>query len=580
MKTLSRIGLLAAGLFAFVWFYGFNRYQIFFYQEQAQLFRFDWLYFRAYLTRAGGLAEYAGAFLTQFFYYPLLGALIYTGVMAALVAAGYRTLGRYGRIEPFFCLPLAAALLLLIPVANIHFHLSYALGLLCACAVFYVYAGLKYPWRYLAGLPSIVLVYALTGGIHALVLAALLLLHEWFEKGKLSFRLFHTAALVALAGWMLRTTGAPEAFSPLGATGMRLAWYAVPVVYAFWRLTSGRWAGFADRHPQTLFVLSAGCTLGMMAYVYTTHDATTETINRLNYETQRERWENVLDLKAHTPTDSRHVLYFANIALCQSGRMPGELFRYRQFGTAGLFLDRNISYFSYMFLGEQYYRLGMMSVAEHCTYESMVTWSQKPTAQTLARLVRTTMMRGDFAACEKYIRPFEHTLFYRRWAKEQRALLRACRDDSLFVPPGTPRPAVYPGNFFINYDLPDGMLLKVLEGNPFHQRAFEYLMAWYMLGKDVESAKALLDRYYANFDYPALPLSYEEALLVYENAIGKPFDYPISPATRERFNQYMRNVQSGVSRQWLEKAYGDTYWFYLHFVQPVPLQTSTDPNRY
>jgi hypothetical protein len=594
LKTLTRISLIGTGICVFVWFYGFNRFQIFFYQEQSQLFRFDSLYFHTYIIQAGGLTDYAGSFLTQFFYYPLAGAWIYT---FAVLAAGwlfYKTIGRSDGMEPLFFIPVIPVMLLLIPIANIHFHISYVLGLLCALAAFSAYIRFPYPLRYAAGAGFLVAVYAVAGG-NMLLLSALIVLHEWFAE-KQPFRYIYMTSLAAFAGlipylawkWVyvapLETaywaaTGM-SAFFPVSPVYARLPWWAIPALYCVWRLIGVRSARFASQHPLKCFAVSVLCVAGMMAHVFSTYDKVTETINRMNYEIQREQWDKALAIRAHASADSRHVVYFANIALCETGRMPYQLFRYKQFGPAGLFLDRNTSYFSYIFLGELYYRLGMASVAEHCTYESMVTWSQKPSAQTLSRLVRTTMMQRDFAACDKYIRSFEHSLFYRKWAKEQRACLQSCIDDSSFVPPHTPRPARYAGNFFINYDAPEGMLLKLLEGNPQHQKAFEYLMAYYLLDKDVENAKMLMDQYYANFDYTMTPVCFEEALLVYENAIGKPFPYPISASTRERFGQYIRARQTGVNRIWMEKTFGDTYWFYLHFTQPALLQTSTESNRY
>jgi hypothetical protein len=595
LKILACLSIAATGICALVWLYGFNRFQAFFYREQSQLFRFDSLYFHTYAGQPGGLADYAGSFLTQFFYYPPAGACI---CLCMLFAAGWlfhkATTGRAGGAEALFFIPVAPAALLLIPVANIRFELSCVPGLLCALAAFCAYIRCAYPLRYAAGIGLLPAVYAVAGG-NMLLLAALAVLHELFEK-KQPFRRLYTVSLAALAGlipyaaWKWVYVTAPEtaywaatgmsAFFPSSPVYAALPWWIIPALYGLWRMAGAGAVRMASRRPAVCLAVSALCVAGIMALVFSTRDRVTETVNRMYCHILNERWDKVLRIQARSADNSRHAVYFANIALCETGRMPYDLFRYRQFGPAGLFLDRSVSYFSYMFLGEAYYRLGMMAVAEYCAFESMTVWHRRAGAQTLERMVHTTMMRRDFATCDKYLRPFEHSLFYRKRAKEQRAFMQSCLRDSLFVPPGTPCPAAYAGNFFINCDAPEGMLLRLLEGNPRHRKAFEYLMAYYLLDKNVEGAVALMDQYYAGLGYPATPLCFEEALLVYEDAIRKPFPYPVSASTRERFARYIRARQAGANRAWMEQAFGDTYWFYLQFTRPVPLQSLAESNRY
>lgn len=65
------------------------------YHEQNQLFLFSWSYFVERLSLPGGLADWMGEFLVQFYYVPALGAAV-LGLLAFV-------LQRTGRRQSRFC---------------------------------------------------------------------------------------------------------------------------------------------------------------------------------------------------------------------------------------------------------------------------------------------------------------------------------------------------------------------------------------------------------------------------------------------------------------------------------------------
>jgi hypothetical protein len=71
----------------FLYFLLFKRYHLA-YQEQIQLFLYNWNYFTGFLARPGGLSIYFGAFFSQFFIIPLRAAFIVTlkGIAICLLA--------------------------------------------------------------------------------------------------------------------------------------------------------------------------------------------------------------------------------------------------------------------------------------------------------------------------------------------------------------------------------------------------------------------------------------------------------------------------------------------------------------
>jgi tetratricopeptide (TPR) repeat protein len=243
-----------------------------------------------------------------------------------------------------------------------------------------------------------------------------------------------------------------------------------------------------------------------------------------------------------------------------------------------------LTYFSLWYLGETYYRLGMTPEAEHCAFEALASSPKEPNAQTMRRLVTTNIVRRDSATVAKYIGFFERSLAYRGWARQQRTHLALAMNDTAYHIPDIPISRRF-HNFFITYQHPDFALLKLLQTNPTHRLAFEYLMAYYMLQKDIEGIKWCFDSFFKNFDYPDIPTHYEEALLVYQNSTraGDEFyaQYPVSRTTRERFNRYFQALQgSRRNYEQLEKQFGNTYWFYVHFIEPSTLQKKDETNRY
>jgi len=103
--------------------------------------------------------------------------------------------------------------------------------------------------------------------------------------------------------------------------------------------------------------------------------------------------------------------------------------------------------------------------------------------------------------------------------------------------------------------------------------AFEYLMAWYMLTKQLDKFAQNLDRL-DDFDYPDIPRHYQEAILIYEVFTNKKIDLKgrqISNRTLQRARIFGNIVNRFSSSNRMQAAratagdFGDTYFFYFNF---------------
>lgn len=83
MKHLSKYGPGILFLFIAVFFCFFYNYHLL-YVEQLQLFQFTELYFQSLINKPGGMADYMGAFFTQFYAWNHTGGLLLTVALLLL----------------------------------------------------------------------------------------------------------------------------------------------------------------------------------------------------------------------------------------------------------------------------------------------------------------------------------------------------------------------------------------------------------------------------------------------------------------------------------------------------------------
>jgi hypothetical protein len=113
------------------------------------------------------------------------------------------------------------------------------------------------------------------------------------------------------------------------------------------------------------------------------------------------------------------------------------------------------------------------------------------------------------------------------------------------------------------------MLSDLLEKNRQNRMAFEYLMAWYLLTRQLDKFIQNLDRL-DDFDYLEIPRHYGEAILLYMFDRRKPVklhSHRLSSELPQRFkgflqvyNRYGEDKRAPFNE--LAKNYGNSYFFY------------------
>jgi len=568
----------------------FNRYLIA-YQEQLQLFRFDWNYFTGHLTKPGGLAEYAGAFLIQFYINPVTGAFIVTITgIAAYALAGY--IFRKYQISGMLW-SLIPSLLLVALQSDYLFNLGYILRLLLILTFFSIYISVRNGYiRCAFGFIGWTFLYLAAGGF-SLLATLICIIHELlFTRNR--FRLF-TASGFALIALLLPYLACKTIYF----ITIREAWFD-PSFFTLGKITKYTLLLFIAYFPLLLIVIKilpapskmtwfqSGWKLKtilagvIFIFAFTgifkkyAYNPELSLFFEIDHNVQQARWDKVPELASRSREPNHLILYYTNLALYKTGHLGDRMFYYDQIGVPGLWLNREGDEISLFLGGELFYHLGNINEAYRWAFDSMVTNGQS-SPRLLKQLVLTSLINGDLAVAEKYLNILDQSLFYKSWSKHY----HNCRNnpDLLFKDPEIAgKRQLLITTDFVSGSNDSGIALKpLLNDHPDNRMAFEYYMASLLLDKNLAAFADNIGRIKV-FGYKEIPVHYEEALLIYMGYVKKnllPEGYGIHKSTFQRFQDYAKEYSSRsgtpeAAVNYFNKNFGNTYWFYFHFINNSP----------
>lgn len=588
-NTIKWITAIVFACFVYYWFVRMNGYHTLFYQEQTQLFQFNRFYFETYWNQPGGLIHYIGSFFTQFSYFIYLGGIIYSVAVLGIAALSDRIWKNYGMGNGFF-IPWIPAICMLFANVDLNFTLTYSLAILFVLVFFRMYTGIG-KRHIISAVILLFLSYLILGG-NMFLLALLIIIDKLYTRRKQFSSIIFPILLLILICLLLPypfwrywyVTPLEEAyfsntpFTLFYPNYLYMAvWIGIPVLLSFGLLLQ---KFFRSKSNKPLLTASINSILVVFCLVLGTiavyNPQTNQTV-KMYYDLENGQQEKVI-ANAKKVLPSELTSYFTNIALNETGQLGNKMFSYDQVGPSGLLLGRKNGYFNRFSMGILFYHLGIIAEAKHCAFEALVGNSnfKEPNTQTLKYLVTTSILQRNKADFDKYIWYFDHSLFYRKWADTQKTEMQKALSNPEYQPEYLPEPARF-ADFFINYKHPHLALMHLLENDPYHQAAFEYLMAFYLLSKDFDGAKDCMDKYYGNFNYPEMPIHFEEFLaLYYHSTKSASVIYPVSKEMSERYETYrlmtLAKASDEITEQ-LKSRYGNTYWYYLSF----PLSSSSNP---
>lgn len=477
--------LLWTGVFLF-WFLGHPLTLGF--QEQNQLFLFTWDYLAQHLSRAGGLAEYIAEFITQFNVITWLGAALLAALLVALQYRVWRAATK--RNDGWYPLSFIPPVLMLISMGDIYSMPAHAVAMCMALGCFRMYR--KTSNYGLFELIAIPVLYWLAGPamwIFAILSVIVRIAEHGFDIRSIAFGLaglVYPALLVITAHYTLLSQ------YPMKAAIFGIGYYRMPLVVPAIQLVT---AGSAVLVPLLLEalpefrkpVLPAIILTLLLAYpaylgLSRSYDKGTQQSIALDQLVRQERWEDVIDAaKEYLPqTPECHVNL--NLALCMSGHSVDDIIEYGNCGTEGLIMPRVRDLISNVGSYEVFWRLGMVNSCLRYAFDSQESeMNNQKSGRHMSRMAECHMVNGNWQVAGKYLDILSHTIFYRKWAEERKAMIHGeAEPDNLYLYLQSVR---YREDFLYYYPEMDKMLAKLYTENPGNKMASWYYYAWKALDK-------------------------------------------------------------------------------------------------
>ena len=555
----------------------------FYYIEQSQLFLFSEAYIRNKLLLPGGFSMLVAEFLVQFFIRPYVGALV-TAVL--LTGVGVCTAGIVKRIAPvsglfiLYVLPMLALLFM-------HFDFNYRVqGTVCYLMMMALLCGYMRIrndlFRLVAGCVLVPVLFWLAGSITVLF-AGMVCLFEGLRKTPKWYISLIGVAVVLLLGvgtvyfslmGEYRWVFGPDLYYHYTLHPKEIiyySWICLPLVFliAFFVRNKNSLSGkklFAGISCiAQLAMIAAVLWWGMPKY----SDAKTLKLKKLDYFARTEQWDKTIEECKGKLTNFLYMCHL-NMALANKGELSDKMFNFDQRGPQGLLVQWNKSENISCMLSDIYFTMGATASSQEMAFEGYVSAMEDGNPRMLKRLVQTNLIYGTYPVAEKYISILEKTYAYRDWAQSQRKYLY--NDEVVESDPilGTRRRMLPDRNSLAMIKGLAGDLALFLEKGPANSATLQYLGAMYLLAKDLEGFKALVEKYYGTEFLPVLPVHFQEAVIVMsekEPDYWKRFN--VSETIVARFTDYKKQVLANRNNSaiagLLNRSYGNTYWFYFMF---------------
>ena len=581
--------ILLSGLFGFLFLLLFKT-GLLYHLEQFSLFYPKGDYLRMFFEQPGGILALAGAFLTQFCHFPVLGAVIFALLMGLLTFLTEKAFALEGKAVWLSTLP---ALFLLLFVTRLDYSVylfrtygllySQLLGFCVTSALVLVYRtsflGKRTGALFVA---AVVLIgYPLFGAFALLsaVLMALLAL----KKGKQGFLELALALLLGFAvPWLCRDL--PGIYPRIHRKYVYFAAFPymefldnviclVPLILAaiatvalcFLR-KAGRFVVIAIVSPTLLAVVGAS-----------NWDRGFHTVLGMEQAVSRQDWDKVLKLAKKDKDPNRvHVLY-RNVALYQKGVLLERMFQYPD-GDAPLHTLAQFPISNICSVPVLYY-CGMINPSDRLAMEYSSTFCKN--IYYYKYQAKTALVSGEYELARKYLDMVDANWFQGKWVRRYRAFLdnpALMEADKEFQ---RLRPLLRnaPKEFEASGPLQE-MLFAHFENPDYVNEAFyEWQTAFYLIQKDADrTLYSMFNRLELLPDAPiGLALAEGAALFGSETGDAEVMRAITSvlrnrSSVLQRFSQFSkaanstRDNDSEETKEWFAAHYGASYWYYYLFV--------------
>ena len=476
--------LLGAVVFAFwMWLYpqGLN------YQEQNQLFLFTWDYLRERLALPGGGADWLSEFLVQFFYFRWSGALV-LALLAVLLqravwlaAAGVHP----DRSRNFYALSFIPSLLMLVYMGDMEVLVSFPVALVLAAAGCPLFA--RAGWHRLWLIP---LGWWLLGPV--VVVPVLFSVLVGRKGPDLVLAVF--TGVVFYAGYRLLAAQYPmrDAFFGINYHRLRETLPALQVVIPAVTLVCAFVCSLRTPVPMPAVVDGTVFSLLVLAAVMgvrLTYDKDAWEILAYDDLIRHERYQDVIHRAERYQPRTALSACSVNFCLFMDGHLTDRYPEFYQCGTGGLVRPSVKDNMSDITSAELLWMMGMPNITlQYCFDLQESIQNGRKSGRFMTRIADCNIVNGWYARAGRYLDILSHSLFYRRRARELKAMVR---DESRVAADPVyayVRSVRFRDDFITVYESLDLMMAILYNQNRNNFMAAEYYQVWRQLKQGEEVA--------------------------------------------------------------------------------------------
>lgn len=586
MKPLSQkpwITVLSLLLGTTTWLFWKNIYPAHLqYHEQYQLFLFDMEYWKERIAIPGGMADYIGEFLTQFYYYTWMGATILALLFISLQFLTWKLAKRQGTPEVYYPLSFLPTIVVWHFMCDENAMLSFVVALLIALLFNYGYTFLYTRWKrvmyVLIGLPLLLWT---AGATHLIFMGWIIIseLHACFKKKKFLQGIGFVVGMFTLKA-ICTLLISMHVQNPIYQLSGFLSYYRFPAVIPNIEITIILLFTVLPylsallprmRKHVSLYMALQTIALAAISYSYILSGCNFDKEEAMEYEqlARNRQWDQIIKKAENKSPVSPLSVTSLNLALGKTGQLGDRMFEFYQNGTEGLIAKFQRNFVTPLPTGEVLYHLGMINTAQRFAFEAMEAIPNfRKSGRCFKRLVETNLINGQYEVAAKYLCILSKTLFYKEWAKNTMTYLY--NEEKINAHPewGWLKQMRYTENFLSESHEMDYLLARLCEQNPQNRMAFEYLLAYTLQKRDL---KGFMEHYSSatTINQKSIPRNYQEALAFIWGQTHKDFrnmPWLLSSQIIQEAKEFMQIYTSQPNgRQILQARYKGTFLHYLLF---------------
>ncbi len=572
-----------------------------YYQNQEPIFFSDSRFFQKFLNYPGGLAEYASAFLSQFYYIPWAGALIVVLLFIFISLTVLGILKKLGLKQPMMIANLIPAALLLVLHNDYDHKLAVTLSLLITLIFTYLFLSFNFqkliPRLLVFILAAVLLHYIVGGQFFLFVLLVTLAEIVYFKRHILAPLYIVIAAIIPYISSHFLFTTVKQSYLNLLVFQNNHSYkiilmflYLFMVFLIFLPKISNRFSTtkskgnkisksygqLTKRIPIILratilaVILLGGTFIGLKL----SFNNYMQKLLLIDYYNRHENWRQILKLCENNVLNNKLTAFHINRALFHTGQLGERMFAYPQiFGVENLICKRDVALGSPLDRSDLYFDFGHVNEAEHWAIENVATKGYTP--YTLQRLALVKLLKEDYEACRKCLLNLKNNFLFDRWADKYLTYIQ----DTTLIARDTRlkeiRSYMIEKDFIVDMEHPEFDMERYLEINKNNKAAFEFLMAYDLLSGELLDFVKNLDRL-SDFHYAKIPRHYEEAIAVYlsltkrDERVAQPKVSMNTFRDFQNFQKILNKYQNDktLARNEILSTLGNTYWAYLLYNKP------------